>query len=106
MMYNRHMLTMTVSEARADLARVVDRVQEGGEVTLTRHGKPVAVIIRPDMLRVRRPAAQEAIAAAERLHDWIEEARTTPLSSMCGISSEYAEELVADVYAGREDRPV
>ena len=43
--------TMSVSDARAALSWIVARVSEGDEVTLTRHGQPVAVVVRPDVLR-------------------------------------------------------
>ena len=40
------MLTATVSEARENLSDLLGRVQHGGEdVTLIKHGKPVAVLI-------------------------------------------------------------
>ena len=40
------MLTATVSEARENLSELLGRVQHGGEdVTLVKHGKPVAVMI-------------------------------------------------------------
>ena len=41
------MATMTVSEARAALPEVLDRVAEGEEVTITRHGRAVAVVVHP-----------------------------------------------------------
>ena len=40
------MITATVSEAREGLADLLGRVQHGGEdVTILKHGKPVAVMI-------------------------------------------------------------
>mgnify|MGYP000881526010 CR=1 FL=1 len=40
------MIEVTVSEAREGLADLLGKVQHGGEdVTITRHGKPVAVMI-------------------------------------------------------------
>jgi hypothetical protein len=42
--------TMTISEARAALPEVVSRVAEGEEVTITRHGRPAAVVVRPDVM--------------------------------------------------------
>ena len=40
------MIEVTVSEARERLADLLGRVQHGGEdVTITKHGKPVAVMI-------------------------------------------------------------
>jgi antitoxin (DNA-binding transcriptional repressor) of toxin-antitoxin stability system len=42
--------TMTISEARAALPEVVSRVAEGEEVTITRHGKIAAVVVRPNIV--------------------------------------------------------
>lgn len=44
------MAVMTISEARAALPEVLDRVAEGEEITITRHGRPVAVVTRPDVV--------------------------------------------------------
>ncbi len=94
--------TITVSEARAALPQILDRVLAGEEVTLTRHGKPVAVVVRPDTLRVRR--ADEALAAAERLRDVLARGRTSRLRRRPKLSEERADALVADVRAGRVTR--
>jgi len=90
---------MTVSQARAALPEILDRVAAGEEVTITRHGKPAAVVVRPDALRTRR--ADQAFAAAERLHERLVEARSRPLDATPGISEARAEELIADVRASR-----
>jgi prevent-host-death family protein len=94
--------TMSISEARAALPEVLDRVEAGEEITVTRHGKPVAVVVRPDALRNRRASA--AYAAADRLGDLLAEAASTPVGTAGGISAERAEELVAEVRAGRDAR--
>lgn len=47
-MYNLGMAVMTVSEARAALPEVLTRVAQGEEITITRFGSPVAVVVRPD----------------------------------------------------------
>ena len=96
------MSTMSVSEARAALPEVLDRVIAGEEITVTRHGQPIAVIVRPDALRSRR--AERLIDAAARLQSRLELAGSRPLSSVTGISVERAEELVADVRASRSSR--
>jgi len=44
------MAVMTISEARAALPEVLNRVAEGEEITITRHGRPVAVVVRPDIV--------------------------------------------------------
>jgi antitoxin (DNA-binding transcriptional repressor) of toxin-antitoxin stability system len=43
------MTVMTASEARAALPEVLTRVAQGEEVTITRYGSPVAVVVRPDI---------------------------------------------------------
>ena len=96
------MSTMSVSEARAALPEVLDRVIAGEEITVTRHGQPIAVIVRPDALRSRR--AERLIDAAARLQSRLELAGSRPLSFVTGISVERAEELVADVRASRSSR--
>jgi antitoxin (DNA-binding transcriptional repressor) of toxin-antitoxin stability system len=52
--------TWTVSEARGELPQILAKVAHGEEVTLTKHGRPIAVIVRPDTLRARR--AGDALA--------------------------------------------
>lgn len=49
------MAVMTISEARAALPDVVNRVAEGEEVTITRHGRPAAVLVRPDIVWSQQP---------------------------------------------------
>jgi antitoxin (DNA-binding transcriptional repressor) of toxin-antitoxin stability system len=41
---------MTVSEARAALPEVMTRVAQGEEITITRYGRPIAVVVRPDVI--------------------------------------------------------
>ena len=74
------MAEMTVSEAQAGLHDLLERVAAGDEVTITRHGQPVAVVVRPDALRVRR----------------------APMPPRAGLSAQAADELIATVRAGRE----
>lgn len=102
------MAMMTISEARAALPEVLDRVAGGEEVTITRHGHPVAVVIRPDILWSRRVGG--ALDDAERIHDLLAEAAATPLASdavsseAAGLTAERAEELIAAIRAGRDAR--
>jgi prevent-host-death family protein len=91
---------MTVSEARAAFAEILDLVGRGEEVTLTRHGQPVAVIVRPDSLRSRR--ADAALAGAEQLRQLIERARLAPLPAPA-MDADRAEEHIASL---RRDRAV
>ena len=93
---------VTVSEARATLPQLLDRVIAGEEVTITRHGKPVAVVVRPDTLRARR--ADRALAGAQEVRELLERARQTPLAAEGSISPEWGEELVREVRVGRDSR--
>lgn len=94
--------TISASEARAALPHLLDRVEAGDEVTITRHGQPVAVLIRVDALRVRR--ADVALAAADEIREALAEARRRPLPTRGGPSRSRADELVAEVAAGRARR--
>jgi hypothetical protein len=96
------MATMTVSEARAALPQVLDRVAEGEEVTITRHGRPVAVVLRPDILWSRR--AHGLLDDAGRIHEVITGAAAMPLPEGTGLTLERAEELIGAIRAGRNIR--
>jgi prevent-host-death family protein len=102
MYISRMTTTMTASEARASLPEILDRVLAGEEVTITRHGEAVAVVVRPDALRARR--ADEALGAAQRLRDLLVQGRTKPLRARPTLSERRAETLVADVRAARDSR--
>jgi antitoxin (DNA-binding transcriptional repressor) of toxin-antitoxin stability system len=47
------MAVLTISEARAALPEVVTRAAAGEEITITRHGTAVAVMVRPDIVWAR-----------------------------------------------------
>jgi antitoxin (DNA-binding transcriptional repressor) of toxin-antitoxin stability system len=53
---------MTLGEARAAFPAVVDRVLAGEEITITRHGVPVAVVVRPT-----DPAAALVVSPGDRV---------------------------------------
>jgi antitoxin (DNA-binding transcriptional repressor) of toxin-antitoxin stability system len=91
---------MSVSDARAALPDILSRVENGAEVTITRHGRPVAVIVRPDVLRSRR--AQPALEQARRVHELLQTAREHARPTAGGISGRRADELIADIRSGRE----
>jgi len=93
---------MTASEARAALPELLTRVEEGEEVTITRHGRPVAVLVRPDALRSRR--AQEALDSAARIHELLAEAASAALPEGTGLTAQRAGELIREIRAGRDTR--
>lgn len=96
---------MTVTEARAELPALLDAVEEGHEVTITRHGKPVAVLISPRRLRRHRLARHDAEVG--RLHQMLEDARARPrpMAELPPVSRQRADEIVAWIDAGRDDAP-
>jgi antitoxin (DNA-binding transcriptional repressor) of toxin-antitoxin stability system len=96
------MTAMSASEARAALPELLNRVEGGEEVTITRHGRPVAVLVRPDALRVRR--AEVVLDDAARIHNLLAEAAATPLPEGTGLTEQRAEELIAEIRAGRDGR--
>ena len=93
---------MSVSEARAALPEILDKVTEGEEVTITRHGKAVAVVVRPDVLRARR--GEGAWGTAVTVRDLLTEAGERTLASGPVLTKERAEALAIDVRASRADR--
>jgi antitoxin (DNA-binding transcriptional repressor) of toxin-antitoxin stability system len=60
------MAFMTVSEARAALPEVLTRVSQGEEITITRYGSPIAVVVRPDVVW-SRPRAEVITDESEGL---------------------------------------
>jgi antitoxin (DNA-binding transcriptional repressor) of toxin-antitoxin stability system len=93
------MESLTVSEARARLPEILDRIEKGEEITITRHGRPAAVLLRPDAVRVRR--GESTIDRAREIGRMIEDARHRPLSPPT-MSVARAEELVAQIRADRD----
>lgn len=96
------MVMMNVSEARAALPDLLSRVEDGEEVTITRHGRPVAVLVRPDALRARR--AQAALDGAEAIHQILAAAASGAPPEGAGLTEARAEELIAEIRAGRDAR--
>lgn len=52
-------------EAKNTLGALLDLVEKGEEVVITRRGRPVAKLVRPDVL----PDRSRAIAAARRMKE-------------------------------------
>lgn len=94
-----YMSVWNVTEARARLPEILRRVDAGDEVTLTLHGRAVAVIVRPDSLRTRR--ASSAKQAAEELGSLIDDLTAEPAPSG-HLTVDRAEDLVATVRAARD----
>ncbi len=80
-----------IFEAKTHLSSLLDEVEKGGEVTITRHGKPVARLVRtsaeevsPEIIEKRREAIRRLRENAQRIglnlsqeeiKAWIEDGR-------------------------------
>jgi antitoxin (DNA-binding transcriptional repressor) of toxin-antitoxin stability system len=95
------MVTLTVSQARASLPELLTRVEDGEEVTITRHGRPVAVLVRPDIMRSR---AKVIIEDAGRIHELIAAPSVSEPPGHGGLTAERADQLVSAIRSGRESR--
>ena len=93
------MTTITASRARGALPEILDRVLAGEEVTITRHGEPVAVIVRPDAIRMRRD--DHSLRQAEHVHHLLVRGRTRRLDDAAALTPERADQLVADLRSAR-----
>lgn len=96
------MTTITASEARAALPQLLDRVEAGEEITITRHGRVVATLLSPGALVSRR--ADRALAAADRVRQLLAKGRATDIAELPGLSPESAKDLLAEVRAHRDAR--
>jgi antitoxin (DNA-binding transcriptional repressor) of toxin-antitoxin stability system len=92
---------MTVSEARASLPQLLNRVIAGEEVTITRHGQPVAVVVRPDALRARRSEAV-LTTSAEVTALLSGTGRSAAHASKRGLTSRRANQLIGEIRADRD----
>jgi prevent-host-death family protein len=96
------MASMSISEARAVLPELLSRVEQGEEITITRHGRPAAVLVRPDALRSRR--ADNTLHDAGRIHELLSQAAAEPMPAGPGLTVQRAEELITAIRAGRDTR--
>jgi antitoxin (DNA-binding transcriptional repressor) of toxin-antitoxin stability system len=69
------MRNVSVAEAKAHLSEIIQAVEAGEDIRITRHGKPVARLVR-EHTRAGRPID------VERLRRWQAE---TPMSSISAV---------------------
>ena len=91
------MTTMSMSEARAQLAALLDRVEAGEEITITRHGRAVARLAPPHESRTAR--VDHLFSAADAIAVELDASRHAPLPDPTGEAD--ADALVR---AMRKDR--
>ena len=96
------MITMATTKARADLPRLLDLVEQGERVEITRRGRTVAVLASPD--DVRKPRAATLLADAEAQARALDALRAHPAPITPVIGADRAAELVAHIREGRETR--
>jgi antitoxin (DNA-binding transcriptional repressor) of toxin-antitoxin stability system len=94
-------MSISVTEARAVLADLVGRVLDGEEITLTRHGEPVAMLVRPRPAWAHR--APDIYEGAEKLREELEAARHRPISDR-GLRKGEADKRVRELRAERDGR--
>ena len=80
------MPTYSIAQAKDQLSKLVDEVLDGKEVTITRHGRPVAEL---------RPAAPAGKRTTKETIDWLRKCRES-LPAFDG-------DTVAEIRAMRED---
>lgn len=95
------MSTISASIARQTLTAQLDKVASGEEVTITRHGKVVAVLISPESLRRRRNP--EFWKGVDDIGELLEVARSAPLHEHA-ISAAEAEAAAQEVHRDRAGR--
>ena len=92
-------MELSLSEARARLPELLDRVEAGETVHITRHGKPSATLVGHDTWMKTR--THDVLLRAQQLRRDLEAARGKPLIVLDRPA--YAEELVAEIRADRDD---
>jgi prevent-host-death family protein len=92
--------TYTVSEARAKLPELLDLVEKGEDVTITRHGKAAAIFVNVERWHRRRDL--DIFREADRLAKSLEAARSQPMPDP--IPSMDAEAMIREIRNGREAR--
>jgi prevent-host-death family protein len=97
------MLTLTLSEARARLPEILDRVAAGEEVHITRHGTPVAAVIGHD--RWMKTKRQETLATARELMRRLKTVERRPLEEFVPNPDWDVEAHIREIREGRDKDP-
>ena len=61
------MKTVGAFEAKTHLSHLLDLVESGEEVTITRHGRPVAELVSPKARRTNPEALRNLVASMEHI---------------------------------------
>lgn len=71
--------TYTLTEARANLPLLLNRAENGEELTITRHGRPIATLVGHD--RWMKIARYEVLEEVRQMRKRMEELRKLPITS-------------------------
>lgn len=94
------MTTYSLSEARANLAELLSRAENGEDVTITRHGRPVAAVVGHDHWMKQKRL--DVLERARELRADLEAARDKPLPKF-PINSNYDYEAhITEIREGRD----
>lgn len=98
--------TYTLTEARASLPLLLNRVADGEEITITRHGRPAAVLVGHD--RWMKIAHLDATEDVRQIRAHMAEVRKRPVteasfSAIPGYDAEAHVEWNREFEASRED---
>jgi prevent-host-death family protein len=97
-------MELSLSEARARLPELLDRVAAGEVVHITRHGKAVATVVDHD--RWVRTRTHDVLVQAQELRRQLNEARGEPWPERFTPSADWdVEAHIAEIRAGRDDDP-
>jgi prevent-host-death family protein len=56
------MQTVKLADAKAHLSELIDRAEAGESIEITRHGKPAARLLPPEVIEPKRPFDAKALA--------------------------------------------
>ncbi|MDR1294131.1 MAG: type II toxin-antitoxin system prevent-host-death family antitoxin [Bifidobacteriaceae bacterium] len=92
------MSVLTVTDARAALPALLDRVEQGEQITITRHGRAVAMLVNPDS--VRPGPSPEVRARIDAVAQYLDRAKGSPVSG--DVTAARADALVGELRAERD----
>ena len=87
------MTTYSLSEARANLPLILNKVENGEEITITRHGRPAAVIVGHD--RWVKTARLDVLERARELRRRMDALKDQPFTGYPVIPGYDAEAHIA-----------
>lgn len=94
------MAVYSLSDTRARLAELLTRAESGENITVTRHARPIAVIVGHD--RWMKQTAQQAIVDARGLGARMDAARGEPLPAFPSDPGYDYEAHVAEIRRNRD----